>query len=95
MYTYSNVYGNIYTGIAVATTEADEAITSSDFLKIMGISPQKRSQPGGFWSVLITLPRLILMFGYGHDLHAENYTAPTLLCVSSVFYCELSLGTVW
>ena len=31
--------------IAVATIEADEAITSSDFLKIMGISP-KRSQPG-------------------------------------------------
>ena len=27
--------------IAVATTEADEAIASSDFLKIMGISPQK------------------------------------------------------
>ena len=27
--------------IAVATTEADEAIASSDFLKIMGTSPQK------------------------------------------------------
>ena len=27
--------------IAVATTEADEAIASSDFLKIIGISPQK------------------------------------------------------
>ena len=26
--------------IAVATTEADKAIASSDFLKIMGISPQ-------------------------------------------------------
>ena len=25
--------------IAVATTEADEAMASSDFLKIMGISP--------------------------------------------------------
>ena len=27
--------------MAVATIEADEAISSSDFLKIMGISPQK------------------------------------------------------
>ena len=32
--------------IAVATTEADEAIASSDFLKIMGISPPKKSQLG-------------------------------------------------
>ena len=29
--------------IAVATTEADEAIPSSDFLKIMGIPPQKET----------------------------------------------------
>ena len=48
-----------YQGIAVATIEADEAIASSDFLKILGISPPKMSQPGQFWSVLITLPRLI------------------------------------
>ena len=32
--------------IAVATTEADEAIASSDFLKIIGISPQKGANQG-------------------------------------------------
>ena len=32
--------------IAVATIEADEAMASSDFLKFMGFSPLKRSQPG-------------------------------------------------
>ena len=32
--------------IAVATTEEDKAITSSDFLKIVGISPPKMSQLG-------------------------------------------------
>ena len=32
--------------IAVATTEADEAIASSDFLKIMGISPPKGANQG-------------------------------------------------
>ena len=40
--------------IAVATTEADEAITSSDFLKIMGIFPLKgasRGDSGQFWSL--------------------------------------------
>ena len=31
--------------VAVATTEADEAIASSDFLKIIGLSPQK--EPNG------------------------------------------------
>ena len=39
--------------IAVATIEADEAIASSDFLKIMGISSQKganRGDSGHFWS---------------------------------------------
>ena len=39
--------------IAVATIEADEAIASSDFLKIMGISPKKRASwgdSGQFWS---------------------------------------------
>ena len=29
--------------------------------------PPKRSQPGWFWSVLITSPCLILMSGYGHE----------------------------
>ena len=40
--------------IAVATTEADEAIASSNFLKIMGISPPKganRGDSGKFWSL--------------------------------------------
>ena len=32
--------------IAVATIEADEAIASSDFLKIMGISSQKGANRG-------------------------------------------------
>ena len=32
--------------IAVATTEADEAIAWSDFLKIMGISPPKGASWG-------------------------------------------------
>ena len=59
--------------IAIATTEADEAITSSDFVKFMGIY-KKRSQPGWFWSVLITSPHLILMSGYGHEqLHCAKY----------------------
>ena len=31
-----------------------------------GYFPPKRSQPGWFWSLLITSPRLILMSGYGH-----------------------------
>ena len=35
-----------YNGIAVATTEADEAIASSDFLKIMGISSPKGANRG-------------------------------------------------
>ena len=34
--------------IAVATTEADEAIASSDFLRIMGISPKKEANRGDF-----------------------------------------------
>ena len=40
--------------IAVATTEADEAIASSDFLRIMGISPPKGTNRGDFdqfWSL--------------------------------------------
>ena len=41
--------------IAVATIEADKAIASSDFLKIMGISPQKGANRR-FWSVLIISP---------------------------------------
>ena len=32
--------------IAIATTEADEDIASSDFLKIMGISPAKGANRG-------------------------------------------------
>ena len=46
---------NIAPAIAVATTEADEAITSSDFLKIMGISFQKGANwgdSGQFWSLV-------------------------------------------
>ena len=35
-----------YLSIAVATIEADEAIASSDFLKIMGISSQKGANRG-------------------------------------------------
>ena len=41
----------MHAAIAVATTEADEAIASSDFLKLMGISPQtgaSRSDSGQF-----------------------------------------------
>ena len=34
------------TSTAVATTEADEAIASSDFLKIIGIAPQKGANLG-------------------------------------------------
>ena len=40
--------------IDVATIEADEAIASSDCLKIMGISPPKganRGDSGQFWSL--------------------------------------------
>ena len=32
-----------------------------------GYFPEKRSQPGWFWSVLITSAHLILMSGYGYD----------------------------
>ena len=56
-----NIKENIYLSspmehtIAVATTEADEAIaSSSDILKIMGISPTKganQDDSGHFWSL--------------------------------------------
>ena len=51
----------------IATTETDEAFASSDFLKIMGYSPQKGANRGDS-AVLITSPCLILMSGYGHDI---------------------------
>ena len=44
----------IQDGIAIATTEASEAIASSDFLKIMGISPPEGANRGDsdqFWSL--------------------------------------------
>ena len=50
--------------MAVATTEADEAIASSVFVQIMGI-PLKKLLAGVF---LVTSPRLILRSGYGHAM---------------------------
>ena len=47
------LFGAIH-AIAVATLEADEAIASSNFLKIMGISSPKganRGDSGQFWSL--------------------------------------------
>ena len=59
--------------IAVATIEADEAIASSDFHKIMGISPKKGANRGDSGQFLIISPRLILMSGYGHETFRHSY----------------------
>ena len=90
--------------IAVATTEADETISSSDFLKIMGISPHppKRSQLGSFWSVLITSPRLILLSGCGDDclrylyfvrnFNGQSYSWTILLSEGCTDACASNAG---
>ena len=88
--------------IAVATTEADEAIASSDFLKIIGISSPKGADwgdSGQFWSLRLVwfqclatvMPTILLKRG---TFIANHKLVTTLWFVMKVFFYDTWLFEV-
>ena len=84
--------------MAVATTEADEAIASFVFVRSW-VYLSKSCWPGSFWSFLVTSPRLILRSGYGHDWNLcyncwmsriENYVFKEIFLESQLNHITLS-----
>ena len=83
--------------IAIATTEADEAIASSVFVQIMGKPLQKPAgwgHFGYFWS--LTSPRLILRSGYGDankctSIITQRLQKLTCLRLSTECFMKISL----